>query len=422
MDFRLPAEITSKIAELDAFIAKDIKPLQDQHPQYFDHRREYARTDWENDGVPRREWEALLREMERRADEAGHLRYGLPREIGGSAAPHLAIAAIREHLAGTGLGLHNDLQDESSVVGNFPLAYVIEQFGTVEQKNAYVEGIITGKHHVAFGLSEPDHGSDATWIETRAVREGDDWVINGTKRWNSQIYRAAVDLVFARTAGKDGDHNGITAFFVPVTAEGFKILFNHWTFNMPSDHAEVGLDQVRVPHSAILGKEGQGLQMAQAFIQQNRIRQAAASVGAARYCIEQSVEYARRRKTFGRTLSERQVIQFELVELHAECEMLRNFIFKTAWELDRNPTTEVSPLVSICNYRANRLVCRAADYAMQVHGGMGYSRAKPFEHIYRHHRRYRITEGADEVQMRNVAASLFGRRRPDSSNVVQAAA
>jgi acyl-CoA dehydrogenase len=422
MDFSVPPEILEKLDELDAFIAKEIKPLEEANPQFFDHRREYARTDWENDGVPQQEWHSLLREMERRADAAGHLRYGLPPEVGGGGASQLAIAAIREHLAAKGLGLHNDLQDESSIVGNFPLVYVIEKYGTRAQKDTYIEGIITGHHHVAFGMSEPNHGSDATWIETKAVRQGDDWVIDGTKRWNSQIYRAAADLVFARTSGANGDHRGISAFFVPVETPGFKILFNHWTFNMPSDHAEVGLANVRVPTTAILGKEGEGLQLAQTFIQQNRIRQAASSVGAARYCIAQAVEYARNRHTFGRALSERQAIQFELVDLHAECEMLRNFVFKTAWDLDRSEAVVVSPQVSIANYRANRLVCRAADYAMQVHGGMGYSRAKPFEHIYRHHRRYRITEGSDEVQMRNIGASLFNNRRPDSSNIVQSAA
>lgn len=416
MDFDIPAAITGKIAEIDAFIEAEIAPLERDNIQFFDHRREWARTDWENDGIPRKEWGALLREMEERADRAGFLRYGLPTECGGGDASNLAIAVIREHLAAKGLGLHNDLQDENSVVGNFPLVYVINRYGTPEQKAAYVDGIITGRNHVAFALSEPDHGSDATWIETRAVRDGNEWVIDGQKRWNSQIYRAAVDLVFARTSGEPGDHRGITAFFVPVDAPGFRILHNHWTFNMPSDHAEVGLSGVRVPNSAILGQEGEGLMMAQSFIQQNRIRQAAASVGAARYCIAETVRYAVDRRTFGKALSERQAIQFRLVELHAECELLRAFVFKTAAELDRRSPAAVTPQVSIANYRANRLVCQAADEAIQIHGGIGYSRAKPFEHIYRHHRRYRITEGADEIQMRNIAASLFGRRRPDSSN------
>ena len=417
MNFDLPSATTEKLRELDAFIEAEIKPLERDNIQFFDHRREYCRTDWENDGIPQKAWEQLIREMERRADAAGHLRHGLPKDIsGGGGASNLEIAAIREHFAAKGLGLHNDLQDESSIVGNFPLVFVINKYGTPEQKALYLEGIITGKHHVAFGLSEPDHGSDATWIETSAVADGDDFVLNGVKRWNSQIYRAAVDLVFARTSGKPGDHTGISCFFVPVDAPGFRILYNHWTFNMPSDHAEVGLENVRVSKSTMLGEEGQGLIMAQTFIQQNRIRQAASSVGAARYCVEQSIDYALSRKTFGKPLAERQIIQFRLADLFADVELVRNYVLRTAWELDRSDPSAVSHLVSICNYKANRLACRAADEAIQVHGGIGYSRAKQFEHIYRHHRRYRITEGADEIQMRNISAALLGRRRADSSN------
>lgn len=407
MDFELPADIKAKLSELDAFIEAEIKPLEAVNMQFFDHRREHARTDWDNDGTPRKEWEDLLAEMERRADKAGHLRYGLPKAWGGQAGSNLAIAAIREHLAGKGLGLHNDLQDESSIVGNYPIIPVLNAYGTPEQKQ-YIEGMITRKNHLAFALTEPEHGSDATWLETTAVREGDNWVINGVKRYNSQVYRAKADLVFARTSGKAGDATGITAFIVPMEAPGVKILFNHWTFNMPSDHPEVGFENVRVPNSAILHEEGQGLMVAQRFVHENRIRQAAASAGAARYCIAEAVKYANRRKVFGAQLSRNQGIQFPLVELHAECEMLRNFIFRTAWEMDRRDPIEISDQVAICNFRANRLACEAADRAMQVHGGLGYTRALPFEHMYRHHRRYRITEGSEEVQMRRVAQYLFG--------------
>ena len=407
MDFELPAEISAKLVELDAFIEAEIKPLEHKNLQFFDYRREHARTDWDNDGVPREEWEALIAEMERVADKAGHLRYGLPVACGGQAASSLAIAAIREHLAAKGLGLHNDLQDESSIVGNYPIIPILNAYGTQEQKQ-YIEGMITRKNHLAFALTEPGHGSDATWLETIAKRDGDNWVINGVKRWNSQVYRAKADLVFARTSGKDGDPKGITAFIVPMSTPGAKILFNHWTFNMPSDHPEVEFKDVRVPNSAILHKEGEGLMVAQRFIHENRIRQAAASAGAARYCITEAARYARTRKVFGEPLSKQQGIQFPLVELHAECEMLRNYIFRTAWEMDRRDPIEISDQVSICNFRANRLACEAADRAMQVHGGMGYTRALPFEHIYRHHRRYRITEGSEEIQMRRVAQYLFG--------------
>jgi acyl-CoA dehydrogenase len=408
MDFTLPPEIVAYLTELDAFIEGEIVPLEREHPEYFDHRREHARTDWDDDGKPRRAWEELLAEMRRRADRAGHLRFALPRELGGKDGTNLAMAIIREHLAHKGLGLHNDLQNESSIVGNFPQVHLMHRFGTAAQKARFLEPMITGQEHVAFGLTEPNHGSDATWLETTAVRSGADWVINGQKRFNTGLHLATTDLIFARTSGKPGEARGITAFLVPTRAPGFEVPFMWWTFNMPTDHAEVRLTDVRVPDDAILGGEGEGLRVAQAFVHENRIRQAASSLGAAQYCIDQSVAYARQRITFGKPLAANQAIQFPLAELHTECEMVRGLVRRTAWHLDRHDHMEVSDLVSMANYRANRLVCDAADQAIQVHGGVGYSRHYPFEHIYRHHRRYRITEGSEEIQIRKVAGHLFG--------------
>ncbi len=407
MDFDIPRELQDTIATMDAFIAAEIQPLQDAHPQYFDHRREHARTDWDAGGVPRSEWEALLAEMRRRADRAGFYRFGLPKHLGGKDGSNLAQAVLREHLAAKGLGLHADLQSETSVVGSISMAEVFDRYGNEQQKKEYLEGIITGTKRVAFGLTEPDHGSDATWMETTAVREGDTWVINGAKRFNSGVHTAAADLVLARTSGKAGDAKGITGFIVPMDTPGVKIEYYHWTFNMPSDHAEVTFANVRVPHSALLHREGEGLVLAQHVVHKNRIRQAAQSVGAARYCIAEAVQYARDRKSFGKPLAQHQAIQFPLAEMHAECEIVRNYVYRTAWEMDRTPHEKISDMVGMANFRANRLACNAADLAIQVHGGIGYTRGKPFEHIYRHHRRYRITEGSDEIQIRKVAGFLF---------------
>lgn len=414
MDFTIPAAIQNKLAELDAFIEREIKPLEDQHPQYFDHRREWARTDWENDGRPRVEWEELLDEMRRRADAAGHLRYSLPPELGGSGAGNLAMAIVREHLAAKGLGLHNDIQNESSIVGNFPVVHMMCTFGSPEQKAEFLPGLITGTHKLGFGLTEPDHGSDATFLDTTAVRQGGDWVINGVKRFNSGLHNANYDMVFARTSGKPGDADGITCFIVPADAPGFSVDFLWWTFNMPSDHAEVTLKDVHVPQSAIFGEEGKGLALAQHFVHENRIRQAASSLGAAQYCIQESVAYARERIVFGKPLWTNQAIQFPLAELQTEAEMVRQLVYKTAWLMDQHGHMEVSDKVAMCNYRGNRLAVNAADQAIQVHGGIGYTRHKPFEHIYRHHRRYRITEGSDEIQIRRIAGILFGRRAKGS--------
>jgi alkylation response protein AidB-like acyl-CoA dehydrogenase len=423
MDFAVPQEIEDYYAELVRFIEAEIEPLvaADDNIRFFDHRREDARTDWEREGLPNHEWEELLGKARRAADKAGHWRYSAPKKYGGKDGSNLGMAVIRERFARRGLGLHNDLQNEHSIVGNFPFVAMFETFGTEEQKEEFIRGGFEGTRRVAFGLTEPDHGSDATWMETKAVREERDgvpgWRIDGEKMWITGMHVATHCATFARTSGEPGDARGITCFLVPNPTEGLKIEEWMWTFNMPTDHPRLSLTNVWVPESAILGQEGRGLALAQSFVHQNRIRQAASSLGAALHCIDESVKYARHRKPFGEELARNQAIQFPLVELATQCEMLRLLIYKTAWEMDNMPHEEIertiSDKVSMCNYWANRLVCQAADRAMQVHGGIGYSRHKPFEHIYRHHRRYRITEGAEEIQMRKVGAYLFGYLGPN---------
>jgi acyl-CoA dehydrogenase len=418
MDFNLPPDLLAYLSELDTFILREIKPLeeQDDNIRFFDHRREWARTNFDRGGLPREEWEALLAEVKRRADKAGHLRFALPKRYGGRDGSNLWMAVIREHLASLGLGLHNDLQNEHSIVGNFPIVVMLDNHGTDAQKAEFIEKSFTGERRIAFGLTEPNHGSDATHMQSRAAhdtRRGvSGWRIDGEKMWTTGMHVATHCATFVRTSGRDGDAKGITCFLVPADTPGIKIEEYLWTFNMPTDHPRVSFNDVFVPDSALFGEIDGGLALAQSFVHQNRIRQAASSLGAAVYCIEESVRYARHRKPFGRELAENQAIQWPLVELATQAEMLRLLIRKTAWQMDHMPHAEIerqiSDKVSMCNYWANRLCCEAADRAMQVHGGIGYSRHKPFEHIYRHHRRYRITEGSEEIQMRKVAAFLFG--------------
>jgi acyl-CoA dehydrogenase len=409
MNFDLPSDIQTLLERIDAFIEREIKPLEAENMQYFDHRREWARTDWDRDGVPRSEWLELLSEMRRRADEEGIFRYALPARMGGMDGTNLGMAVIRDHLAAKGLGLHNDLQMENSVVGNLVFPLILENFGSDEQRGELQESSIVGDTSLAFALTEPDHGSDATWMATRAERTGDGWMLNGVKRFASGMHAATHVIVYARSSGKDGEADGITAFVCPVQTPGVSVPYFHWTFNMPSDHAELELTDVRLPDSAVLGEPGRGLATALYFLHENRIRQAASSLGVADYCVRESVRYARERKTFGKPLAERQAIQWPLVELATDVELVRCLVRRTAHEMDDGEKVRgVSDRVSMCNYRANRLACDAADRAMQVHGGQGYTRHRPFEHIYRHHRRYRITEGSEEIQIRNVAGHLFG--------------
>src|SRR5205085_5978917 len=136
--------------------------------RFFDHRREAARTDWDRNGLPNEKWEALLREARRAADKAGHYRYPLPKHIGGKEGTNLAMAIIREHLAAKGLGLHNDLQTEHSIVANNVGVLLMIAYGTEDQKKEWLDSMLEGNRGFSFGISEPDHGSAATHLASRA--------------------------------------------------------------------------------------------------------------------------------------------------------------------------------------------------------------------------------------------------------------
>lgn len=440
MNFDYPSDLQAYISKLDSFIHAEILPLQhkDDNNRFFDHRREPSRTQWDNGGLPTPEWESLLAQARKLADKAGFYRFPLPREYGGQEHPstNLWMCALRYHMAshplyGGGVSLANDLQNEHSVIGNFPDFLMLYHWANEQQKAEYIPARLEGKFRITFGLTEIHHGSDATHMDTTAVpctlSDGEKgYTINGNKRWQTGAHRATHMLIFARTSGKSGSPRGITAFIVPADTAGVTIESYEYTLNMPTDHATITLKDAIVPASAILGPLDDGLAIAQTFTHENRIRQASSSCGAAKFCIDRSITYARNRSVFGKPLSSNQAIQWPLVELSTQCEMLRLLILRTANEMDAIqqkdssvPTSkpwvaiekQLGHKISMCNYYANRLATQAADNAIQVHGGNGYSRHQPFEHIWRHFRRYRITEGSEEVQMRKVAAYLFGYKR-----------
>ncbi|PBP22168.1 acyl-CoA dehydrogenase-like protein [Diplocarpon rosae] len=304
MNFALPSDLVTYLSEIDSFIATSISPLQasNDNERFFDHRREYARTDWHNQGLPRDDWEDLLAQARNSADEAGFYRFCLPEEFGGQNGGNLWMAVIRMHLAKKGLGLFNDLQNEHSIVGNFPDILMVKEFGTEQQKKKFIGERLEGKAYFAFGLTEPNHGSDATHMCTRAEKSNrngiDGWSIDGAKMWISGMHRATHCLVFARTDG----------------APGFKVKSYEWTFNMPTDHASLTFTDVFVPDSAILGQIGYGLPIAQTFVHENRLRQAASSLGAAEFCIEETTQAAMLKLLILKTATEMNAITQKEIE------------------------------------------------------------------------------------------------------------
>lgn len=237
MNFDVPPALEEYIKKIDAFIDAEITPLQKQNDndRFFDHRREHARTDWDNGGLPREEWEQLLHECKNRADKAGFYRFSLPKQYGGQnedtgRGANLWMAVIREHLAAKGLGLFNDLQNEHSVCGNFPDVVMVQHFGNEQQKKELIEGRLAGKVRITFGLTEPRHGSDATHMDTRGAKQADgSWVINGAKMWQTGMHKATHCFIFARTSGKNGDAKGITCFAVPRHTKGINVESYEWT-------------------------------------------------------------------------------------------------------------------------------------------------------------------------------------------------
>src|ERR1700685_2308010 len=188
---------------------------------------------------------------------------------------------------------------------------MLDRYGRDDQK-AMIEGSITGKFRITFGLTEPEHGSDATHMATRAAPATRDnvrgWVINGEKMWTTGMHVASHCALFARTSGDDGDARGITCFLVPAKSDGVKVEEYMWTFNMPTDHPRVSFTDVFVPDDALFGEIGRGLLLGERFGQATRIRQAASSLGAAVYLLQASVAYDPEPKPFGRALSENQAI------------------------------------------------------------------------------------------------------------------
>lgn len=239
MNFSIPPALQQYLRELDQFIEDKIVPLQkkDDNNRFFDHRREHARTDWDNGGLPRPEWEALLHESRLLADEAGFFRLSLPKQYGGRSdasgrGSNLWMAVIREHLASKGLGLFNDLQNEHSVVGNFPDVVMVMNYGNEQQREELIGGRLKGKVRITFGLTEPGHGSDATHMATKGrpeKRNGvEGWVLNGAKKWQTGMHAATHCFIFARTQGKDGQAKGISCFVVPRNTPGLEVDSYEW--------------------------------------------------------------------------------------------------------------------------------------------------------------------------------------------------
>jgi alkylation response protein AidB-like acyl-CoA dehydrogenase len=323
-----------------------------------------------------------------------------PEEYGGAGADTISFAIAVEELsrvcASTGITYSAHIS-----LGCAPL-YL---FGTKEQKEKYLVPLCEGKTLGAFGLTEPNAGSDAGGTKTRAVKKGDEWVINGSKCFITNASYAKY-LALTAVTGQSGDRKEITAFIVPTDAPGFQVLDHYVKLGLNSSNTtELVLEDVHVPEENILGERGKGFKQFLITLDGGRIGIGAMAVGIAQGAYELALKYAKERKQFGQSLSKFQAIQHKLADMHMKIELARTYVYKAAWLKDQGK--RFTKEASICKLFASEVAMEVANQAVQIHGGWGYMHDYKVERYFRDAKLTEIGEGTSEIQ-RNIIAREIG--------------
>jgi acyl-CoA dehydrogenase len=372
-------ELAELRGEVRRFVEARLDPLAD----------EIDRTG----AVPDEAW-LLLREQ-------GWLGLLLPEEAGGGGVDLLTYCIIMEEVARSHR-VFTLIMDATS--GLTPLG--ILHHGTEAQKARWLRGLTDGTLRAAFGLTEPDAGSDAAAMRTRAERVPGGWKINGRKHWISGGHAADVVMVMAVTDPEKRARGGIGAFLVERGTPGFDVTRVDTTIG--SEAIKLGeltfIDCV-VPEDALLGGPGDGFGIAMGSLTNGRLGVSAACIGAADRLNAMAVEHAKQRSTFGKPLAERQAIQWMLADSAMEIEVARAFLYDTLRRVVAGEA--IGTHASMCKVFCSEMVGRVADRSVQVHGGMGLVRGFPVERFYRDIRHYRVGEGASEIQRMLIARDLL---------------
>ena len=326
---------------------------------------------------------------------------GLPfsEEYGGAGADTVSFAIVTEELsracASTGITYSAHIS-----LGGAPLSL----FGTEEQKQKYLVPICTGESFGAFGLTEPNAGSDAGGTQTTAKEEGDDFVINGSKAFITNASYARHLALTAITDIKDGKKE-ISAIIVPTDAKGFTVIDNYEKMGLnASNTTELVIDNVRVPQENLLGKRGNGFRQFLVTLDGGRIGIGAMAVGIAQAAFDRALQYSKERKQFGKTLSEFQITQFKLADMAMKIELARTMVYKAAWLKDQGRA--FGKEASMCKLYASEIAMEVADQAIQLHGGYGYMKEYEVERFMRDAKLLEIGEGTSEVQRMVIARHI----------------
>ena len=323
-----------------------------------------------------------------KAKAVGLWLYDVPEEYGGQGLGLLARTVVWAELARTVALPSRNANIFGPIVS--PILYYLND----EQKERYLHPVLRGELRHCFAQTEPDAGGDPGGMRTTAARDGDHYVINGVKRFITGAGEADFAQVIAATDREKGSRGGISAFLVDMETPGVKLLRQQETM-MHDRPWEIAFEDVRVPVENMIGGEGEGFRFAQNWISAGRIRHGARGVGVIERCLELGASYARQRETFGERLSERQAVQWMLVDSYADLHMLRLMVRNAAAKHDAGEDIRYDAY--LVKYFGDTKSFEAADKCMQIHGGLGLTTDLPIERMWRDQRSFVITEGPTEI-------------------------
>ncbi|MGH6894336.1 MAG: acyl-CoA dehydrogenase family protein [Dongiaceae bacterium] len=374
--------------------------MTEEQRQIVDMARDFAEgelkphaTEWEAAGyVP----DSVVAKM----GELGLMGMLVPEEWGGAGVDYQTYALVVEELSAGDASVSTIMSVHTSVV-----CLPILNFGTEAQKQRFLRPLSAGGMVGAFCLTEPGAGSDAAAIKTRATRDGDSYVLNGSKQFISNGKRCHVALVIAVTDPAAGKR-GISAFLVPQGTTGFEVArLEDKLGQRASDTAQLVFQDCRIPADLRLGEEGEGLKIALANLEGGRIGIAAQAIGMARAALDEALKYAKERRTFGKAIAEHQAIAFRLAEMATSIEAARALTQQAAVVKDAGGKS--LKLAAMAKLFASDMAERVASEALQIHGGYGFLKDFLVERIYRDVRVTRIYEGTSDIQKIIIARSLL---------------
>jgi acyl-CoA dehydrogenase len=336
------------------------------------------------------------------AKEMGLYGFTIPEQYGG-----LGLSTVEEVQLVFELGYTTPAFRSLFGTNNGIAGHTLLEGGTEAQKKMFLPKLASGEWVASFGLTEPDAGSDPATLTTSAERHGDEWVINGSKRYITNAPVADVVMVFARTMADAPPSKGVSVFMVATDTPGVRI--------GPRDHkmgqagawtADVYLDDVRVPHSVMIGeREGAGYVTAMRSLAHGRLHIAAVCVGMAQRLVEESLTFACQRQAGGHPIADFQLIQALLADSQTDTMAAKALVQDAAKKFDDGTDTKMGP--AACKYFASEAVGRVADRAVQIHGGAGYIRGVAVERFYRDARLFRIYEGTSQIQQLVIARQMI---------------